>query len=65
MESLNRFGRALLVVTALSMPALASAETPQEAPKSSAVKKDDAVKKKDHAMHTAKAHKAADAKEKK
>jgi hypothetical protein len=59
MESLNRIGRALLVVSALSLPAVASAETPQTAPKAATAKKDDAAKKKDHAMHqgAAKAHK--------
>ena len=63
MESFNRIGRALLVVSALSLPALASAETPQTAPKASAAKKQDAAKKREHAA--AKVHKPADAKEKK
>lgn len=60
MESLNRIGRALLVVSALSLPALARAETPQSPPKAAATaKKTDAAKKKDHAMHrdVAKPHK--------
>ena len=59
MQSFHRIGRALLVVSALSLPALASAETPQTAPKASTAKKEDAAKKKDHAMHNAgaKAHK--------
>ena len=66
MESLNRIGRALLVVSALSLPALASAEPPQDAPKAATAKKEDAAKKK-APMHStaAKAHKPGDAKEKK
>jgi hypothetical protein len=63
MESFNRIGRALLVVSALSLPALASAETPQTAPKACAAKKQDAAKKKDHAG--ARVHKPAETKEKK
>lgn len=60
MESLNRIGRALLVVSALSLPALARAEGPQAPPKAAATaKKTDTAKKKDHAMHkdVAKPHK--------
>lgn len=52
MASLNSIGRALLVVSALSLPALAHAETPGSAPKPAvAAKKPDSAQHKHSAMH--------------
>jgi hypothetical protein len=56
MESLNRIGRALLVVSALGLPAFASAEAPPAKPGAAA--------KKDAAPKAKKAHKGAKADDK-